>query len=278
MNYIKNKLKFILFSLVLILILSCSNSSNITSNPNTDINSNTQTKINAIPDRKPKEVKSNNISEVPLISSNPDTKSKEPIPSATTKDTTKIIVIPDTKPSLVIKLNESNHLYEIYDDPYETNNLYDEHPEIAKIMLKEMSDFLSLDPNRKSHSKNKDIKQTLKIDIKCDQESIWRKLFSKIINYSCDEKYLIIESDGLPYSINDSGEIYEHVIIAGIKNWNQQITLPQNYKSSNAWKIPINLIFVDKPMKLTGIGPIGVAINGVPIFDPTKQNGHTDTF
>ena len=53
-TYIKNNLKLIPFTLGFILILSCSNSSIITSNPNTDINPNTQTKVNAIPDKKPK--------------------------------------------------------------------------------------------------------------------------------------------------------------------------------------------------------------------------------
>jgi len=38
-------------------------------------------------------------------------------------------------------------VYKINADPYEINNLYDKHPEIAEIMLKEMRDFLSLDPS-----------------------------------------------------------------------------------------------------------------------------------
>ncbi|MGJ8678574.1 MAG: YHYH protein [Akkermansiaceae bacterium] len=69
-------------------------------------------------------------------------------------------------------------------------------------------------------------------------------------------------------------------MMTGITAWNQQVPLPQNYVADNAWKLPLYPKKSDNPISAkTSLfkGAIAVAINGVPIFNPIKQDGVTDT-
>jgi predicted phosphodiesterase len=68
--------------------------------------------------------------------------------------------------------------------------------------------------------------------------------------------------------------------MVGITAWQQQIPIPQNYSGSNAWRIPLKPVPAEKPMSAkTGFfrGAIALAVNGVPIFNPIKNDGRTDT-
>lgn len=54
---------------------------------------------------------------------------------------------------------------------------------------------------------------------------------------------------------------------------NLQVPIQQNLTGSNAWKIPL-IPTVNTGTKVAAVdGPIGVAINGIPIFNPCKQGG-----
>ncbi len=74
----------------------------------------------------------------------------------------------------------------------------------------------------------------------------------------CDENNIYFKSNGKPNS--------KHSIMIGIEATNQQFPIPHNYE----FKIERNPKLINKSIK-TDAGPIGVAINGVPLFDPSTQ-------
>jgi phosphatidylethanolamine-binding protein (PEBP) family uncharacterized protein len=81
-----------------------------------------------------------------------------------------------------------------------------------------------------------------------------------------DDKYLYVESDGLP----------DHPMMKGIRAWQQQVPLPQPYTGENAWRIPLNPVAAKTPTMIKGRflrGAIALAANGVPIFNPQNNRG-----
>ncbi|MFG6467605.1 YHYH protein [Roseateles sp. BYS87W] len=79
---------------------------------------------------------------------------------------------------------------------------------------------------------------------------------------SCDASYAYIASDGLA----------THAMMDGITATNLQVPTAQHFFGTNAWRIPLNPVAASSPVSATD-GPIGVAVNGVPIFNPCKQGG-----
>lgn len=63
-----------------------------------------------------------------------------------------------------------------------------------------------------------------------------------------------------------------HAMMNGIIATNLQVPIPQKFLGTNAWKIPLAPAIAATPT-LVNDGPIGVAVNGVPIFNPCKQGG-----
>jgi hypothetical protein len=95
--------------------------------------------------------------------------------------------------------------------------------------------------------------------------------FPEAVLLDWDEKYLYVGSDGLP----------DHPMMVGITAWQQQVTLPQSYYLGNAWSIPLHPVPAANGMSAkTNFfrGAIAVAANGIPIFNPIKNDGRTDTF
>lgn len=91
------------------------------------------------------------------------------------------------------------------------------------------------------------------------------------VRYFWDEEFFYIETAAFP----------DHEMMTGITAWQQQVPIPQPYFGENNWRIPLN------PVKTaTGVsaqtslfrGAIAIAVNGVPIFNPIKNDGVTDTF
>lgn len=80
---------------------------------------------------------------------------------------------------------------------------------------------------------------------------------------SCDGTYAYVSSIG----------ITTHAMMNGITSTNLQIPTPQNFQGANGWKIPLNPAIAASPTSVID-GPIGVAINGVPIFNPCTQGGN----
>ena len=74
------------------------------------------------------------------------------------------------------------------------------------------------------------------------------------------------------YSKIASRGMANHVMMNGITATNLQLPIPQKFVGSNAWKIPL-LPTINATPTAVNDGPVGVAINGVPIFNPCKQGG-----
>lgn len=103
-----------------------------------------------------------------------------------------------------------------------------------------------------------------------EMEKTFGKFAPKVKTRS-DEKYFYVESNGLA----------DHPMMVGITAWQQQVPLPQKYTGDNAWQIPLHPVPAKEPMSAkTNFfrGAIAVAGNGIPIFNPIKNDGRTDTF
>ncbi|GEM_PF-1557081 len=95
--------------------------------------------------------------------------------------------------------------------------------------------------------------------------------FGASFKWHADENYYYLESNGLP----------THKMMVGIRAWQQQVPLPQDYTGDNAFMIPRHPIESDHPVDARSAmfsGAMSVAINGIPIFNPIKNDGKTDTF
>lgn len=94
--------------------------------------------------------------------------------------------------------------------------------------------------------------------------------FKTTVNVRFDKDYLFVESNGMP----------AHSMMTGITAWQQQVPLPQNYTGANAWQIPLHPVPAKNPLSTKSNffrGAIALAANGVPIFNPIKNDGRTDT-
>jgi hypothetical protein len=90
------------------------------------------------------------------------------------------------------------------------------------------------------------------------------------VKLTWDKEYFYVESGQLP----------DHQMMVGITAWQQQVPVPQNYTGSNSWCIPLYPKPAMKPLSAKSNffrGAIALAVNGVPIFNPIKNNGVTDT-
>ena len=94
--------------------------------------------------------------------------------------------------------------------------------------------------------------------------------FAPNVNTSWDNNYFYVESKGIPTS---------HTMMVGISNhgWQQQVPIPQCYIGPNAWSIPLNPIMAVNPIPVDQVhftrGAVGIAVNGVPIFNPYTNTG-----
>ena len=94
--------------------------------------------------------------------------------------------------------------------------------------------------------------------------------FGDKIKFRWDDDFFYVESNGIP----------DHRMMVGITAWQQQVPLPQNYFGENAWRIPLKPVPAKEPMSAKDHffrGAIALAANGVPIFNPIKNDGKTDT-
>lgn len=95
--------------------------------------------------------------------------------------------------------------------------------------------------------------------------------FKDKLKLRSDAQYFYVESNGMP----------DHPMMVGIRAWQQQVPIPQNYTGLNAWQIPLFPKLSNKPVsakKELFRGAIALAVNGVPIFNPIKNDGRTDTY
>jgi phosphatidylethanolamine-binding protein (PEBP) family uncharacterized protein len=83
-----------------------------------------------------------------------------------------------------------------------------------------------------------------------------------LASVGCDDTYAYISSNGLA----------THAMMNGITASNLQVPIAQNFYGASGWKIPLNPA-IAATTTTANDGPIGMAINGVPIFNPCKQGG-----
>ena len=94
--------------------------------------------------------------------------------------------------------------------------------------------------------------------------------FSDRVDVRWDTEYFYVESNSMP----------DHRMMVGIRAWNQQVPIPQPYSGGNAFRLPLQARFADSPVsgkETLFRGAIAVAVNGIPVFNPIKQDGRTDT-
>lgn len=94
--------------------------------------------------------------------------------------------------------------------------------------------------------------------------------FGPLVRTRWDSAWLYVESDGLPH------KPWVYDLMVGIKSWQQQVPLPQDYTGDNAWRIPLKPELADKPVsgkKALFRGAIALAANGVPIFNALNNRG-----
>ncbi len=94
--------------------------------------------------------------------------------------------------------------------------------------------------------------------------------FADKLKLRWDDDFFYVESNGIP----------DHRMMVGITAWQQQVPLPQLYIGNNAWRIPLHPVPARRPMSAKDgffRGAIALAANGVPIFNPIKNDGRTDT-
>jgi phosphatidylethanolamine-binding protein (PEBP) family uncharacterized protein len=90
--------------------------------------------------------------------------------------------------------------------------------------------------------------------------------FEKTVGIRWDRDFLFVESNGMP----------EHPMMVGIRSWQQQVPLPQDYRGDNAWRIPRNPVPARNPQSTRNDflrGAIALAVNGIPIFNPLNNRG-----
>ncbi len=97
------------------------------------------------------------------------------------------------------------------------------------------------------------------------------RAFPDYVSIRWDRDYFYVESDSMP----------NHRTMVGIRAWNQQVPIPQPYSGDNAFRLPLQARLSDSPVsgrETLFRGAIAVAANGIPIFNPIKQDGRTDTY
>jgi hypothetical protein len=97
------------------------------------------------------------------------------------------------------------------------------------------------------------------------------RAFVQLARWRSDANYYYLESNGIP----------AHKMMVGITAWQQQVPLPQDFTGGNAFRIPKNPVMATNPVSAKSAlfsGAIAVAVNGVPIFNPIKNDGMTDTY
>ena len=110
-------------------------------------------------------------------------------------------------------------------------------------------------------------------DFAFDPEFVARSFrpFGEDVKVRWDHDFFYVESRGMP----------RHRLMVGIRAWNGQVPIPQPYAGDNAFRFTRHPRFADTPVSARESlfrGAIAIAANGIPIFNPIKQDGRTDTY
>ncbi len=131
-----------------------------------------------------------------------------------------------------------------------------------------ISDTNSAETDSHTHAEEADLSSSshasTELDPKCLGKDAAFQPFADKLTIYCDDTYIYIEADSLA----------DHEMMVGITAWNQQVPLPQGFVERNAWRIPLYPVLADASSPTPGQGAMAVAINGVMIFNPTRQDGN----
>lgn len=81
---------------------------------------------------------------------------------------------------------------------------------------------------------------------------------------------------GSEYFYVESNEIPDHQMMVNISAWIAQVPTPHDYSGDNAWSIPLTATYAENPISIESEfqrGAIGIASNGIPIFNPLNASG-----
>ncbi|WP_271855686.1 YHYH protein [Patiriisocius marinus] len=98
--------------------------------------------------------------------------------------------------------------------------------------------------------------------------TMMQSIFEKFegVKVHTDDEFIYVASNGLP----------NHDMMVGIKTWQQQVPINQDYTGENSWAIPLHPKMAAQPLSTkTNLlkGAIAVAVNGIPIFNPLNNRG-----
>ena len=94
--------------------------------------------------------------------------------------------------------------------------------------------------------------------------------FHDTLKLRWNDDFFYVESNGIP----------DHPMMVGITAWQQQVPLPQPYHGTTPGGFRCIRCRQIEPMSAKENffrGAIALAVNGVPIFNPIKNDGRTDT-
>jgi YHYH protein len=104
----------------------------------------------------------------------------------------------------------------------------------------------------------------------CSEAKKAFSLFDGGIKINCDESFLYVAADtGLPLTVPGQAE---PKLMVGIKNFIMRVPVPFAFN----WKLPLKPKMLDTPVEAASRGPIGIAIDGVPIFLWDKRPDSSD--
>ncbi len=104
----------------------------------------------------------------------------------------------------------------------------------------------------------------------CDDAKAAFSLFGDRIKVDCDHSFLYVAADtGLPLALPGHPE---PKLMVGIKNFIFRVPVPFPLN----WKVPLHPKLNGQPVAAASRGPIGVAIDGVPIFHWDKRPNSSD--
>jgi hypothetical protein len=87
------------------------------------------------------------------------------------------------------------------------------------------------------------------------------------------ENSLGVTCDGTYAYFSTYGIQTKHQMMNGITQTILQVPIHQNFTGTNAWRLPINPTPQSGTKTSAVDGPIGIAVNGIPLFNPCKQGG-----
>ena len=90
--------------------------------------------------------------------------------------------------------------------------------------------------------------------------------YSDLVSTRFDDNYFYVESTGIP----------NHSMMVGITAWIAQVPIPYPFTGDDAWSIPLNPEYSSETVSIEDNlrrGAIGLAANGIPIFNPINASG-----